>query len=165
NAIRYTYPKKNLLALKSITIDKTEEEKIYIFEFDKSSKYITKESIESILKIMKETPNNYRGNIIAESDEEIIQKEIKSYNTTKTTILVLEFEPDVDCNHINIWRGNRKFDIQIEQNGVKINVLEFYSSFNEKEGTMHYSQSYNSIEKKWEKIEKQFLEDYGVTTN
>ncbi len=115
NAIRYTYPKKNLLALKSITIDKTEEENIYIFEFDKSSKYITKEGIEPIFDDMKETPYNYWGDIVAESEDKIKQKKVTSYYTSKGVFLLLFFDSDHECNSLNIWRGGQLFEIRIEK--------------------------------------------------
>lgn len=164
-AIRYTYPKKNIIALKSITVDETEVGSQYIFEFDISSKYVTKEGIEAILEDMDDAPYNYLGDIVAESEDQIHCEKIDYHYNKKSVFLYFVFESKSECSKIIIKKGGIICILSAPWNEPNTKIITMWERKNGVEGTLYQKQTFDCTKQEWNKVSEEFNEDLGDAIN
>lgn len=158
-AIEYFFTTDNIISLKSVILDNGDTDNRFILEIDASSKYISKESIEAILKAMEEEPHNYTRRIVGESIEHVACTEVQVVYDKDSIFLILYFEPNVECSQVVIYQGNITMEISGSWEKPRLLVMDINYMQGGKEGVLFCSQEYDGKNKMWNASIEQFAED------
>ena len=157
--VTQSYPKDNILALKSVRLDAGAQGNRCIIEFDTSSEYITREALEAALNKMEEKPDRILWGIEGESAEQVKALEVLVTEEKNSLCVILLFAPQVECDYIEIKLGNQYAYLDGPWESPSLQVVDYTYVQDGAEGVLYRQQEYDDREQQWKECRDSFYEN------